>query len=130
MKAVSSRLFLCNSRSADSAHLHFTHPYFAMIEVLIFHLHVVAALYAFTKRWQEANIKESILALGLIGLVFTIGWAITGSIAKLITPQGGFTTWFTADTMSLVLLVVPEIFLFRLFFLRSSPKTQSPSHPS
>lgn len=100
-----------------------------MIEVLIFHLHVIAALYAFTRRWQEANIKEGILALGLIGLVFTIGWAITGGIAKAVTPQGGFASWFTADTLSLVLLIIPEVILFRLFFLRKSP-TASVTAPS
>lgn len=92
-----------------------------MIEVSIFHLHILAALYAFTKRWQDDNIKEGFVALGLIGLVFTIGWAITGAIARMITPQGGFTAWFTADTLSLVLLLIPEVFLFRLFFLQSSP---------
>jgi uncharacterized membrane protein YhdT len=96
-----------------------------MIEVVIFHLHILVALYAFTRRWQEANIKEGILALGLIGLVFTIGWAVTGGVAKFVTPKGGFTTWFTADTLSLVLLVIPEIFLFRLFFMRKpSPAPQ------
>jgi uncharacterized membrane protein YhdT len=96
-----------------------------MIEVIIFHLHILVALYAFTRRWQEANIKEGFLALGLIGLVFTIGWAVTGGVAKFVTPKGGFTTWFTADTLSLVLLVIPEIFLFRLFFMRKpSPAPQ------
>ncbi len=98
-----------------------------MIEVVIFHLHILAALYAFTRRWQEANVKEGILALGLIGLVFTIGWAVTGGIAKFVTPSGGFTPWFTADTLSLVLLVIPEIFLFRLFFMRKPAPAPSSS---
>ncbi|MCS6809524.1 MAG: hypothetical protein RML40_11980 [Bacteroidota bacterium] len=92
-----------------------------MIEVVIFHAHILAALYAFTRRWQESSLKEGILALGLIGLIFTIGWAITGSIAKFITPPGGFTSWFTADTLSLVLLVPPELLLFRMLFFRSAP---------
>jgi len=91
-----------------------------MIEVAIFHLHILAALYAFTKRWQEETLKEGFVALGLIGLVFTIGWAITGAIAKVLTPVGGFTSWFTADTLSLVLLLIPEVLLFRMFFLNKS----------
>jgi hypothetical protein len=53
-----------------------------MIEVLIFHLHIVGVLYAFTKRWQEDGIKEGFLAIGIIGLVFAIGWAITGGLAR------------------------------------------------
>jgi uncharacterized membrane protein YhdT len=93
-----------------------------MIEVVVFHAHIVAALYAFTRRWQEESVKEGALALGLIGLVFTVGWAVTGGIAKVITPAGGFTPWFTADTVSLLLLVIPEILLFRMFFLSRGKK--------
>ncbi len=96
-----------------------------MIEVTIFHLHIVAALYVFTKRWQEDGIKEGFVALGLIGLVFTIGWAITGGIARLVTPTGGFAPWFTTDTVSLVLLLIPEILIFRLFFLNKTVETSS-----
>jgi hypothetical protein len=89
-----------------------------MIEVFIFHAHIVGALYAFTRRWQEENLKEGVLAIGLVGLVFTVCWGVTGSIAKLIMPPGSsFAPWFTADTLSLVLLIAPEILLFRMFFL-------------
>lgn len=87
-----------------------------MIEVCIFHLHIIGALYAFTLRWQEDSIKEGLLAIGLIGLVFMIGWAITGGVARIITPAGGFASWLTADTMSLVLLIIPEIFIFKMLF--------------
>jgi uncharacterized membrane protein YhdT len=97
-----------------------------MIEMLIFHAHIVGVLYAFTKRWQEDNLKEAFTTLGLVGLVFTIGWAITGTIAKVVTPASGFTTWFTADTLSLVLLIIPEVILFRIFFLRAQ-QVPSPS---
>jgi formate hydrogenlyase subunit 3/multisubunit Na+/H+ antiporter MnhD subunit len=100
-----------------------------MIEMLIFHAHIVGVLYAFTKRWQEDNLREAFTTLGLVGLIFTIGWAITGTIAKLITPTGGFAPWFTADTLSLVLLIIPEVILFRIFFLRESSPS-SPSSPS
>jgi hypothetical protein len=95
-----------------------------MIEVVIFHAHIVGALYAFTRRWQEENLKEGALALGLVGLVFTVCWGVTGSLAKLIMPPGSsLAPWFTADTLSLVLLIVPEILLFRMFFLNRVRKT-------
>jgi uncharacterized membrane protein YhdT len=93
-----------------------------MIEVLIFHLHIVGALYAFTQRWQEDGAKEGFLAVGLMALIFMIGWAITGGIAQLITPKGGFTTWFNTGTVSLVLLILPEIFIFRMLFLAKKEK--------
>ncbi len=89
-----------------------------MIEMLIFHAHIVGALYGFTKRWQETNIKEGLLAVAVIGLVFMIGWAITGPIAKLLTPATGFSVvWFTTDTLSLLILLPIEAVVFKLFFL-------------
>lgn len=97
-----------------------------MIEIFIFHLHILAGLYAFTKRWQEEHIKEGLLAVLIIGLIFSIGWAITGTVARFITPEGGFATWFTSDTLSLILLIIPEFFIFRLFFLKSEASTIQP----
>ena len=88
-----------------------------MIEVLIFFLHLLAALYAFTKAWQDNHIKEGVLAVTLIALAFAIGWSITGTVAHLLMPGGGYPPWFTADTLSLVMLLIPEIFFFRIFFL-------------
>lgn len=96
-----------------------------MIEIFIFHIHIVAAVYAFTLRWKEENTKEGFLALAMIGVTFSILWAITGSIARIITPQNGFTSWFTSDTLSLVLLLILEIPLFLLFFKRKENSIKS-----
>lgn len=90
-----------------------------MIELLIYHVHIVAALYAFTKRWQVEGLKGAFLALAICGLVFIIGWSLTGAIAHQIMsgpyPPG---TMFTADTLSLVILLVPESAFFWFFFVR------------
>lgn len=95
-----------------------------MIEMLIFHAHIVGALYGFTKRWQEENIKEGLLAVAVIGLVFMIGWAITGPIAKMLTPKAGFPVlWFTTDTLSLLILLPIEAVVFKLFFFDKKSKT-------
>ncbi len=91
-----------------------------MIELLIFHLHIAAALYAFTKNWQSSGVKEGLLGVIIIGLVFAIGWALTGTLAYQIMPnstQGGF---FNSDTLSLVMLVIPESIFFYLFFVKSN----------
>jgi uncharacterized membrane protein YhdT len=98
-----------------------------MIEVFIFHCHILAALFIFTRRWQEANIKEGVLAVALFGLVFAISWAIMGGIANAVTPENGFTSWFTADTLSLTLVLIPEAALFRLVFLRRAPQKIAPN---
>ncbi len=89
-----------------------------MIELLIFHLHIVAAIYAFTKNWQSRDVRYGILGVLVIGLFFAIGWALTGAIARLIMPYEWNTIYFTQDTLSLVLLVIPEIIFFYYFFIK------------
>ena len=88
-----------------------------MIELLIFHLHIVASLYAFTKNWQKRSFKDGVLAILIIGLMFSIGWALTGTISRIIMPYKWNTQFFTQDTLSLVLLLIPEIFFFKIFIL-------------
>jgi hypothetical protein len=89
-----------------------------MIEILIFHLHIVAALYAFTKSWQNGNLKDGFLSVIIIGLVFSIGWALTSPIAGLVMPQSWNSTYFTQDTLSLIFLAIPEAYFFKIFFLK------------
>lgn len=93
-----------------------------MIINAIFLLHIVAALYGFTKRWQEANVREGFLAVLIFGLAFTILWAITGQIARLISPPGGFAWWFDRDTISLVILGILDGIFFYYFFLTEKPE--------
>jgi len=90
-----------------------------MIDLLIYHLHLVGIVYAFTKRWQMEGVKSGLLAVVLIGLAFTILWALMGPIARLLMPgvsEPGDV--FTSDTLSLVLTLAAELPLFILFFLR------------
>ena len=89
-----------------------------MIELLIFHLHIVAGLYGFTKNWQKRGFKDGILTVMIIGLMFSIGWALTGQIARIIMPKSWNTPMFTQDTLSLILLVIPEFFFFKHFILK------------
>ncbi len=91
-----------------------------MIEVLIFYLHIVGALYAFTKNWQKGNIKDGIFAILIIGLFFSIGWALTGTIAHVFYPKSWNSIYFTSDTLSLVLLLIPEIIFFYYYFYKES----------
>lgn len=91
-----------------------------MIELLIFQLHIIAALYAFTKSWQSESIKSGILAVLLMGFMFAIGWALTGTISRLIMPDSLNTIYFNQDSLSLVLLLIPEYFFFKIYFLKSN----------
>jgi hypothetical protein len=92
-----------------------------MIDLLIYHIHLVAGIYAFTSRWQRDGLKGGFLAVASCALVFTILWAMTGPIARIImpnSPEPG--QLFTTDTLSLTLLLIPEAMFFRAFFLRAT----------
>jgi len=89
-----------------------------MIELLIFELHIVGALYAFTKNWLKGSLKDGFLAVAIIGLIFTIGWALTSPIASLIMPQKLNSIYFTTDTLSLVILFIPEVVFFYFYFVK------------
>lgn len=97
-----------------------------MIELSVFYVHILAALYGFTKRWQAANVWEGMLAGLIFGLVFIIMWSITGQAAKLLVPQQGYATWFTRDTMSLLLVAIPDFIFFYIFFLREKSSAKNP----
>ena len=89
-----------------------------MIELVIFHLHIVAALYAFTKSWLRNKLKDGILAILLIGMIFSIGWTLTSPIARLLMPAKFNSIWFNQDTLSLILLSFPESLFYYIFFLK------------
>ena len=89
-----------------------------MIELLIFHIHIIAALYAFTKNWQKRGVGHGILAVMIIGLAFSIGWALTGPIAQMIMPAQVKSIYFNKDTLSLILLCIPESLFFYYFFIK------------
>lgn len=79
-------------------------------------------------RWQRDGLKGGVLAVATCGLVFTILWAVTGPIAYALMPAEASSAMFTADTLSLVLLLIPEIVFFRVFFLRTTePAERDPS---
>jgi len=90
-----------------------------MIDLLIYHIHIVAVIYAISARWQQDGWKGAFLALGLCGLVFTILWALSGPVARFIMPPPSAPgAMFTTDTLSLVLLIPPEALFFRAFFMQ------------
>ena len=84
-----------------------------MITLGIFYLHVVAAAALYTKRWQNSDVKEGLLAVAFLLLVFSVGWSISTVIVKLFMDEKGFGFWFDRDAASLSLLTVMEgIFLY------------------
>ena len=79
-----------------------------MVILLIFYIHVIAAAAAFTRRWQETDWKEGILAVVFIVLIFVVGWQMATFIVKLFSDEKGFGIWFDRDAMALTLLTIME----------------------
>ncbi len=89
-----------------------------MIDLLVFYLHTVACVYAFTKYWQEDGFKEGIISVGFIAIIFSTGWAISTLLLSFIISQQGFAVWLNRDTMSLVFLTIAEG-IFYYFYLQN-----------
>ena len=91
-----------------------------MIEILIFHLHIVAAIYVFIKYWQSGKVKDGLMGLALFGLVFSIGWTMMTFIVNLFYPDAWNTPFFNKDTLALIFLMGMEIYFFKNFFVKDS----------
>ena len=98
-----------------------------MITLFIFYAHVIAAVTLYTKRWQEANWKEGLLAVGFLLLVFSVGWSISTFIMKLLVGEKGFAVWLDRDTLSLLLLAVMECTFFSIQIRRRRGKRIPPA---
>ena len=87
-----------------------------MITAIIFALHLLFAIVIFTKKWQEDGLSPAFLNIGLIGILFAVGWTITGLISKLILEPEGFGIFFDRDTFSLSLLTIIEVIFYRFYY--------------
>jgi hypothetical protein len=88
-----------------------------MISGLIFAIHLLFILIIFTKKWQDEGLSTAFLNVGLIIILFSVGWTITGMIAKAIMEPEGLGIEFNRDTFSLVLLTLAEFFFYKLYYL-------------
>jgi hypothetical protein len=87
-----------------------------MIIAFIFFIHLIFALIIFTKKWQDESISSGLLNIGLIAILFAVGWSIAGIVAKLIMEPRGFGIFFDRDTFSLTLLTIGEYFFYKIYY--------------
>jgi hypothetical protein len=92
-----------------------------VVAAFIFSAHLIFALYIFTKKWQDENLKSAFLNLALIGILFSVGWSIASIIAKLFLEQKGLGLYYNRDDFSLTLLSIGEFFFYRIYYKEESP---------
>ncbi len=56
------------------------------------------------------------LNMGLIAILFTVGWSIMGMISKFFMDPEGLGTYLTRDDFSLAMLVIAEYFFYRIYY--------------
>jgi hypothetical protein len=101
-----------------------------MIEVAVFYIHGIAAIAAFTKRWQDEGFGEGILGVAFMALIFSVGWTITTFIVRLLTPEKGFSKAFDRDALSLLLLTIGEAIFYYFYLKESATQRPAPAHTS
>jgi hypothetical protein len=87
-----------------------------MITAFIFFGHLFFALYIFTKKWQDEGLKTAFLNIGLIGILFAVGWSIAAIIANLLMEQEGLGIYYDRDAFSLTILSTAEYFFYRIYY--------------
>ena len=87
-----------------------------MISAIVYSIHLIFALVIFTKKWQDENISSAFLNIGLIAILFSVGWTITGMISHAIMGPKGFGFYFDRNAFSLTILTIAEFFFYRMYY--------------
>jgi formate hydrogenlyase subunit 3/multisubunit Na+/H+ antiporter MnhD subunit len=87
-----------------------------MVTAFIFFAHLFFALYIFTKKWQNDNLKSAFLNIVLIGILFSVGWTITTMVSQIFMEPEGFGIQFNRDTFSLNILSIVEYFFYKIYY--------------
>lgn len=87
-----------------------------MITAFIFFAHYIFTLIVFTKKWQDENLSGATLNIGLIGVLFAVGWTMTTMVAKIVMEPEGLGIFYDRDTFALTLLSLAEFFFYRLYY--------------
>lgn len=83
-----------------------------MVAAVIFALHGIAAVVIFVTRKKQAGLGEGFLAVGLFGILFSVGWTILTVITKLLLSPEGFARWLDRDAVTLTALTIVEAALY------------------
>lgn len=87
-----------------------------MITAFIFAVHLIFALIIFTVKWQHESITAAFLNIAFIGILFSVGWSLTGVFSQLVMGPRGFGIFFDRDAFSLTILIIAEYFFYKMYY--------------
>lgn len=93
-----------------------------MVSVIIFYLHVIGAVIAFTKSYQKHGVTDGFMTLAFVAIIFTVGWTIAAFLVRFLAPKTGIHPWFDNDALSLTILTILEATLYFTFFIERRKK--------
>ncbi len=79
-----------------------------MVSAVIFSLHGIVAVWVFAKKRRSGGTGEGLLAVGLFGILFSVGWTILTMVTGLFFPPEGLASWLDRDALTLTLLTIVE----------------------
>lgn len=101
-----------------------------MIAIIVFYLHIVGAVYAFSKGYVEHKLVDAFMSLAFVAIIFSVGWTMAGFIVRFLFPEEGFGTWLDNDTSSLILVTIFEAVLYITYFVKQRGKSQQAVTPA
>jgi len=87
-----------------------------MVSAIIFAGHLIFISYIFTKKWQEDSLSSAFINLALVILLFSVGWAISTSLVKLVFEPKGLGLYFNIDDIALTFLSIGEFLFYRIYY--------------
>jgi len=87
-----------------------------MIAIIIFHLHIIGAVYAFSKTYVEQKLGDAFVTVAFVGIIFSVGWTFAGFVVRFVFPETGLGPWLDNDTISLLLVTLFEAILYGGYF--------------
>lgn len=87
-----------------------------MINAIVLFAHFIFGLIVYTKKWQDENIISGLLNIGLIFILFAVGWSISAMIAKYVMIPEGLGVYYDRDSFSLTILSISEYFFYKMYY--------------
>ncbi len=91
-----------------------------MIPVFVFYLHVVFAVYTFTRNYIQENFLSGFLSLIFVVVIFSVGWTISEFLMALFMKPEGLSLLFPRAAFSLLFVTILETMFYSFYYSRKA----------